>query len=453
MLWNARSQGQVLGPSQLDSALLSCRAAFGLCAVFSLLINLLMLASPIYLLQVYDRVLTTGHIDTLIMITMLVTLALAVMCALDAVRTAINIRIGCWLTERLGPIFLGCGIRGRLDGQVAGAQSLHDIGQIQSFIATQGLTAFFDSPWVPLFIALIWILHPLLGAVAVAAAGALLLLSLANEIITRKSTQAANEIQLQSFRLADACIRNAEVVAAMGMLPVLTERWAGLNHSMAGALRRAGDAGGLVLATTKFARFFVQVAILGLGAWLVLNAQLTTGGMIAASILLGRALAPVELAIGAWRKLMGARFAYARLRQIMDEYPAEPARTRLPAPTGRVAAQELTFIAPNTGQLILNKVSFAVEPGEALAILGPSGAGKSTLCRLLVGLEKPTVGEPDWMVPNSIIGTRPRLGASLAFCPKISSCLPARSAKMSPGCKSVSMTRSCRPRCWRMPIR
>lgn len=352
-----------------------------------------MLASPIYMLQVYDRVLTTGHIDTLIMITLIVTVALAVMCALDTLRTIITIRIGCWLNDRLGPIFLACGVRGRLKGDPYGAQSFQDVSQIQSFIATQGLTAFLDFPWAPLFIALIWMLHPLLGMVAVSSAVVLFLLSIANEFTTRRVSETANKAQIEAIRLGDAAIRNAEVVHAMGMLPAMTDRWASLNQVVVDGLRRGGEIGGAVLAITKFVRFFVQVAILGVGAWLVLKSELTPGAMIAASILLGRALAPVELAIGAWRNFMSARFAYGRLKRAIADHPPRREHTRLPAPTGRLTVDQVTVVVPNTDTIVLSKVSFSVEPGEALAVIGPSGAGKSTLCRLLVGLSCPNVGE------------------------------------------------------------
>jgi PrtD family type I secretion system ABC transporter len=368
-------------------------SALGACVVFSFVINILMLASPIYMLQVYDRVLTTGHVETLFMLTLMTTIALAVMCALDTVRTVVTIRIGCWLNDRLGPVFLACGVRGRLKGDAYGAQSFQDLTQIQNFIATQGLTAFLDFPWVPLFVVLIWMLHPLLGVVAVSSAAVLFILSIANELATRKASEAANKAQIEAIRLADAAIRNAEVVHAMGMVPTMTGRWAHLNRAVIDGLRRGGEIGGAVLATTKFVRFFVQVAILGVGAWLVLQSELTAGGMIAASILLGRALAPVEMAIGAWRSFMGARFAYSRLKTAISEYPPPPERTRLPTPVGRLAADQVTFVAPNTDTIILSKVSFSVEPGEVLAIIGPSGAGKSTLCRLLVGLATPNVGE------------------------------------------------------------
>lgn len=379
--------------NELNTALQSCISAFGACAVFSFVINILMLASPIYMLQVYDRVLTTGHVDTLIMITLIVTVALAVMCVLDSLRTVITIRIGCWLNERLGPAFLACGVRGRLKGDLYGAQSFQDISQIQNFIATQGLTAFLDFPWVPLFVALIWMLHPLLGLVAVSSAAVLFLLSIANEFATRKVSETANKAQIEAIRLADAAIRNAEVVHAMGMLSAMTGRWASLNKAVIDGLGRGGEVGGTVLATTKFVRFFVQVAILGVGAWLVLKSELTPGGMIAGSILLGRALAPVEVAMGAWRNFMSARFAYSRLKKAIREYPSPAERTQLPVPTGRIVVDHVTFLAPNTDILILSKISFSIEPGEVLAIIGPSGAGKSTLCRLLVGLAAPNVGE------------------------------------------------------------
>lgn len=380
-------------PTELERAIGACRSAFATCALFSLVINVLMLTSPIYMLQVYDRVLTTSRVETLVMLTLIATAALAVMCALDALRTSITIRIGCWLNEQLGPAYLACAVRGRLNGDSSGVEHLRDISQIQSFIATQGLTAFFDAPWVPIFVGLIWILHPMLGAVAISSAVVLFVLSIANEFATRRATETANRKQIEATLLADATIRNAEIVQAMHMLPAMTARWAAVNGTVVDGLRRSGDIGGLVLATTKFVRFFVQVAILGVGAWLVVNSELTAGAMIAGSILLGRALAPVELAISMWRNFMGARFSYGRLKKAIEENPPPPRRTRLPPPDGRVVVNEVSYLTPNTAQLIISEVSCAVAPGEALAIIGPSGAGKSTLCRLMVGLAIPNVGE------------------------------------------------------------
>ncbi|HZB55293.1 MAG TPA: type I secretion system permease/ATPase [Reyranella sp.] len=379
--------------SELARAVGACRSAFAMCAVFSLVINLLMLASPLYMLQVYDRVLTTGRAETLVMLTLMAAVALAVMCALDGLRSAITVRVGCWLNEQLGPAYLACAVRGRLRGESTGAEPLRDIAQVQNFIATQGLNAFFDAPWVPIFVALIWILHPMLGLVAVGGAVTLFALSIANELATRRANESAHRRQVEANLLAEATIRNAEIVQAMHMLPAMAERWAAVNATVLDGVRRAGDVGGAILATTKFVRFFVQVAILGVGAWLVINSHLTAGVMIAASILLGRALAPVELAIGMWRSFAAARLCYARLKTAIVQNPAPPPRTRLPAPRGKLSVEAVSYLVPNGAKLVLSDISCSVEPGEVLAVIGPSGAGKSTLCRLMVGLALPNVGQ------------------------------------------------------------
>jgi ATP-binding cassette subfamily C protein/ATP-binding cassette subfamily C exporter for protease/lipase/ATP-binding cassette subfamily C protein EexD len=381
------------GATELADAVTACRSAFAVCALFSLVINLLMLASPLYMLQVYDRVLTTGRAETLVMLTLMATAALAVMCALDALRSAITLRVGCWLNERLGPAYLACAVRGRLRGDSSGAEPLRDIAQVQNFVAAQGLNAFFDAPWVPVFVALIWILHPMLGAVAVGAAVLLFALSIANELATRRANETVHRRQVEANLLAEATIRNAEIVQAMHMLPAMAERWSVVNAAVLDGVRRAGDVGGAVLAATKFVRFFVQVAILGVGAWLVINSHLTAGVMIAASILLGRALAPVELAIGVWRSFAAARLSYARLKTAIADNPVPSPRTRLPAPHGKVSVEAVSYLVPNGARLVLSDVSCTVVPGEVLAIIGPSGAGKSTLCRLMVGLAVPNVGQ------------------------------------------------------------
>jgi len=213
------------GPTELERAIKACRSAFATCAVFSLVINVLMLASPVYMLQVYDRVLTTGRVETLVMLTLMATAALAVMCAPRRAADVDN-HPHRLLAERAARAGLPrLRVRGRLKGEASGAEPLRDISQIQNFIATQGLTAFFDAPWVPIFVGLIWILHPMLGAVAVGSAVLLFLLSVANEFATRKANEMANRKQIEAMLLADATIRNAEIVQAMHMLPALTERW------------------------------------------------------------------------------------------------------------------------------------------------------------------------------------------------------------------------------------
>ena len=386
------SSGLLRKWSELAETLAVTRKGFFSVGLFSLIINVLMLASPLYMLQVMDRVLSSGQVETLAFLTIIAAVAIGVMCVLDTLRSALCVRIAGWLSDRLGPVFLESGVRARLKGSSDGAQTLRDVGQIKGFISNQGLTAFFDSPWVPFFVLVIWLLHPALGVIALVSAILLLLLAIANERVTTRPTEAAHQSGVAASRLADATIRNAEVVRAMGLAPAMLDRWRGANEDANAALTRAGEAGGVVLSVTKFVRHFVQIAVLGAGAYLVLQNELTAGGMIAASILLGRALAPVELAIGAWKGFVSARLAYRRLESHLDEFPPEPERMALPPPRGHLEVESASYVAPVGGSMLLSQVGFDIAPGEAVAVIGPSGAGKSTLCRLLVGVAEPTVG-------------------------------------------------------------
>jgi PrtD family type I secretion system ABC transporter len=237
----------------------------------------------------------------------------------------------------------------------------------------------------------IWLIHPYLGMLAAATAVLLLLISIFNDFATRPLLKRASDVNSLAMGDADATVRNAEVVSSMGMLPALIERWQFNHLSVLEFLRRAGERGGIIVALTKFLRLFAQVGVLGLGALLVIRGELTAGAMIACSILLGRALAPVEMALGAWKNFTQARIAYGRLKSHLRSFPTPAKRTQLPEPTGRVSVKKLSYEI--NGQQILKDVSFDIEPGDAVAVIGPSAAGKSTLCRFLVGLPLPSEGE------------------------------------------------------------
>lgn len=374
----------------LSDAVARCRGAFGLVALFSFFVNMLMLAGPIYMLQVYDRVLTSGRVETLIVLTALMAVAVLAMAMLETLRTAVTVRIGAWLNGVLSPGYLDGGIRARLAGDPGGSQAFRDLSQVQSFIATQGMTAFFDLPWTPLYIAIIWLLHPWLGMLGAGVALLLIALSLANEATTRGPLQDANAGQLSAQRRAEAAITNAEAVRAMGMIAAMTDLWQRANVKSQDALLRASERGGLITGFAKFSRVFAQSAILGLGAFLVLRGESTPGVMIAASILLGRALAPIDMAMTAWRNFSAARIAYGRLSDRARRYPASERRMALPAPIGDIKVTNLTAMGPSGP--VLRRVSFAIAPGEVVAVIGPSAAGKSTLCRYLVGLARPHSG-------------------------------------------------------------
>ena len=379
--------------TELADAALACRVAFGTLVLFSFCMNLLQLAAPLYMLQVYDRVMVTGRLETLVLLTLLVAAALLVFGLLDALRGAILVRIGGWLNQRLAPIYLEASVRARLHGDNAGAQPLRDLAQVQSFIPSPGLSVFFDLPWSPLFLFLIWMLHPMLGLLAIGSAALLLALGIANDLMTRGPIAAGNVAQIASMQQADVAIRNAEVVQAMGMLPALSERWSRENVRAIEAARQASERGALLLGLTKCFRIFIQSATLGLGAYLVLQGEATGGAMIASSILLARALAPIEVAMGSSRQLGLTRLAWRRLQQRAQAVPPAPQRTRLPAPAGFVAFERVSYTPPGARAPVLQGVTFQAEPGEAVAVIGPSASGKSTLCRLLVGIAAPSAGE------------------------------------------------------------
>ena len=404
--------------SELRQALLDCRGPFLVVGVFSLVINLLLLVPSIYMLQVYDRVLTTGRLETLVMLTLIVAAALLTMSVLEALRTTITIRIGVWLNGRVGPVLIERSVRAKIRGEMSGAQPMRDLTQLQTFIATNGLAFFFDGPWVPIFLFLVWLLHPLLGGVAICAALLLLALTALNDVLTRKSTIKANQDQIAATQQIDGAVRNAEVVHAMGMLPAVIDAWRHAHGAGMVALLQGAQIGGVLQSITKFIRFFVQSGVLGLGAYLVVKGELSPGAMIAASILLGRGLAPVEMAMQAWRNFITTRAAAGRIEKLLQDIPPEPRRTRLPSPVGRLTVNKLSYAATSSGKTVLRGLSFVVEPGEAVAIIGPSAAGKSTLCRFLAGIAQPSSGTVRLDGAELVHWDREQLGASVGYLPQ-----------------------------------
>lgn len=389
------------------------RAVLKQIAFFSLFINLLMLTSSVYMLQVYDRVLAARSESTLLYLTLFAAACLATLAALEVVRTRMLVRMGARFDAQLsGQVFdrtLSAGRNG---------QALRDLDTLRGFLGSAQILNLLDAPWIPVYVGLVYVLHPLLGHVALV--GALILFSLAlwNERATRQPLAEAGEELAASTRFAEISARNAEAVRAMGMLPGLGAIWRKRHDLGLGLQGMASDRAGDISAIAKSMRFMLQVAILGVGAWLVIDEQTTAGVMIAASIIMGRGLAPVEAAIGGWRGFVQARQAHARLlKEFGNSTEPEPAMP-LPAPTGRLVFEGVAGAPPEQRKPTVRDLSFTLEAGTCLGITGPSAAGKSSLARLAVGVWRPLAGVVRLDGANIADWEREDVGPHIGYLPQ-----------------------------------
>ena len=379
--------------TMLERAMAKMRGIFVTVGAFSLFANLAMLIGPLYMLQVYDRVLTSQSKDTLIMLSVLAAVLLGLSAVVEIARSRLLVRAGANLDEALSaPLFARALSRPLTERQTTPSQPLRDLEQLRSFLTGTGLLALLDAPWTPIYLAVIFVLHPVLGAVALLGAAIILALAVRSEYAARTPLHRAGAASRQSHSLVEALSRNAEAVHAMGMLDNLRARWLG-NHEAGVAWQAdASDRVGTIKALAKFVRYALQIAILGAGAWLAIAGDLSPGAMVAASIIMGRALAPVEAAIGQWKGFVEAGAARKRLEAELGQIEDDGERTELPAPLGAITVENVVMRPQHAMEPVLQFVSFALEPGEAMGLIGPSGAGKSSLARLLVGVWAPSMG-------------------------------------------------------------
>ena len=380
--------------NSLQAALKACKGSFISVGIFSLFVNALMLVPTFYMLQVYGRVVTSGSISTLVMLTIIMSVLVITMGSLEWVRSRIMVRVSTKLDVLLSRDVYKASFKRSLEsgGMDASAQSLNDLTGLRQFLTGNGLFAFFDAPWLPIYIAVMFMFHPWYGWVAIGSALVLLFLAYMNEKMTGKALGQANKENIAATLYTTKNLRNAEVIESMGMLNTLMHRWGMRQKNVLILQSQASDKGGIVSAVSKTFRMLIQSLILGLGAYLAVNHEISPGLVIAGSVLLGRALAPIDLIIGSWKGFIAARSQYDRLNDTLDKLHAEPERMALPAPQGHVLVENLIVCPPGSKTPILRGISFGVPAGSVVGIIGPSASGKSTLARALMGVWVPQNG-------------------------------------------------------------
>ncbi|MDD9717271.1 type I secretion system permease/ATPase [Dinoroseobacter sp. PD6] len=355
--------------------------------VFSIFVNALMLTGPLYMLQVYDRVLGSQSEETLLALSVLVAFLFLMMGILDWARGRVLARAGARMQDTLDQRVFSASLRKSLrQGQTTAATGLRDLESMQRLLSSPALLAVFDIPWTPLFVAAIFMFHPWLGYLALVGGTFLILVTVLNQWLTSRPVSKANEASARAEMMSQQLAGGAETVESLGMRGAAFTRWSKVRaESLSETLTSSDRTGGFSTLTKTF-RLFLQSAMLGLGAYLVLQQQLTAGAMIAGSILMGRALAPIEMAIGQWPLVQRAMKGRRDLIELLDAIPPDPERTPLPKPKARLVVEQLIVVPPGEAQAALRSVSFTVSPGEACGVIGQSGAGKSTLARALTGI-------------------------------------------------------------------
>ena len=386
---------QPLGPlreqpasSELAAALGACRRAFLAIALFSGMSNLLMLSGALFMLEIYDRVLPSRSVPTLVALLILVAGLYAAQGVIDMIRSRILVRIGHSLDEAMSMRIYDAVVRLplKIGAKGDGAQPIRDLDAVRGFLSGIGPIAFFDLPWMPVYLAICFLFHSYIGLTALAGAVLLITLTIVTEVQTRRPTRSATRFAVARNALMEASRRNAEAITAMGMVGRISKRWNELNRNYVASSGRASDVGGGLGAMSKVLRLLLQSAILAVGAWLVINQQSTPGIIIAGSILGARALAPVDLAIANWRVFVGARQSWQRLAKLLGHLPPQAAPMPLKPPSRTLVVQNAAVAPPGQQKIVCQDVNFTVAAGKALGVIGPTASGKSSLARMLVGV-------------------------------------------------------------------
>ena len=402
----------------------ACARPIAIIGLFTFFVNFLLFISPIYMMQVYDRVLTSRSIETLLYLTLIALFVLAMLAVFEHVRGQMLVNLGEWIDAYLSRSLFARMISASIGTDSYQGDRLRDLATVRSFVGSPALTAVLDAMWTPMFIAVAFLLHPLLGIVALGSAMFLFALAWLDEVTTRAPLQRAGQAASASTAHALSSARNAELIESMGMLDVVGARWFAKNRDALVQARDASMRSKKIVAISRFFRLAVYIAVLGAGAWLAVNREITGGVMVAASIIVSRALAPIEQAITVWRQLVSVRLAIHRLNDNFTQVHRVETSLALPAPAGRLSAENLVYQPPKAEKPILRNVNFVIAPGECVAVVGPSGSGKSTLARLLVGAYRPTAGHVRLDAADVQQWRRTDLGKHVGYVPQTVQLLP-----------------------------
>jgi len=404
---------------KLMAVLLSFKSTFVIVGLFSFVVNILLLVPAIYMLQMYDRVLTSRNQDTLLMLTVIMVMAYLMIGFLEWIRSQLLIRVGNRMDQRLSDkVFRAAFEKSLLFGSANATQYFYDLTNIRQFLTGRGLFAFFDSPWTPIFLAVIFYMHPLLGVFSIVSAVFLFCMAILTELVSRKTLSEANKLHTSASTFAGANLRNAEAIEAMGMLNHVKDHWYQKHERFLKLQAVTSERASVIASISKFARLTSQSLILGVGAYLAIKNIITPGMMIAGSILMSRALSPVEQAIGMWKQFLSTRTSYKRLEEILGAFSEREKGMSLPPPTGRIVVLNLIAVPPGSTKQILRGVSFGAAPGDIVAIIGPSAAGKTTLARMLVGIWQPFSGMVRLDGVEVSTWDKAELGPSIGYLPQ-----------------------------------
>nr|WP_228050623.1 type I secretion system permease/ATPase [Pontibacterium sinense] len=404
----------------MQRALQQTKGAFLSAGFFSMFINILMLVPVIYMLQVYDRVITSGSESTLLMITLIMVFLLTAMGSLEWVRSRILVRIAAKLDVLLSNNVFSASFKQSLysGGRNNSAQCIKDLTGLRQFMTGNGLFAFFDAPWLPIYLAVMFAFHPWYGWVGVFSAILLAILAVLNEKLTSKKLQEANKESSVANNDVSRSLSNAEVIESMGMLEQIRKRWQTKQNRVTVLQSSASDVASIITSATKTFRIIIQSLILGLGAYLVIQQEISPGLVIAGSILLGRALSPIDQMIGAWKGFVIARSQYKRLDEVLTKIPADRETMSLPTPKGHLHVDNIVVVPPGSRAPVLQGVSFNAQPGQVWAVLGSSAAGKSSLARAMLGIWPTTSGKVRLDNADIFTWNRQELGPYIGYLPQ-----------------------------------